>query len=115
MNRETVAGVIVDLGTVYPDLVEPSYTALLNNLTPQVRLLLLQRLNEIHLNEEMNRRLVLESSLEGPFWRIREEIARHMSYLLKATKDTPQQDAMNEIVVLWREFHYSICVCLWMV
>ena len=98
MHSETVAGVMVDLSAVFPELVAPELSTLMNNLIPQVRLLLLQRLDEIQLNEELVNRLVLESPMDGPLWRIREEIARHICCLLVATKDTPQQEAVNEMV-----------------
>lgn len=95
---EMIAGVIVDLSSIYPDIVEPIFRVLLEDPTPQVRLIFLQRLDEIQLNENLINRLVLDEALEGPAWRIREEIAKHMSCLLKATQDSPQQQALLNIV-----------------
>ena len=100
MYSETIASVVVDLSIIYPDLVTPLITALLDDPLPQVHLIFLQRLNEIHLNEYLIRRLVLEESMEGPNWRVREEVAKHMACLLVAAKDTPQMALLLTIVSL---------------
>ena len=104
-SREQVAGVVVDLGKVYPNNVKPLFELLLNSPAPQVRLLLLRRLNEVTLNETLVSRVVLDENLDGPDWRVREEVAKHMAYLLSATKDTPQQDKLIDIVCDEREVH----------
>lgn len=98
MSSEMIANVIIDLSSIYPDIVEPIVRVLLEDPSPQVRLIFLQRLDEIQLNENLINRLVLDETLEGPAWRIREEIAKHMSHLLKATENTPQQQALLNIV-----------------
>ena len=95
---EQITGVVIDLSKLFPDKVATLFDLLLTSPTPQVRLLLLRRLNEVTLNETLVRRVVLDEGLDGPDWRVREEVAKHMAYLLSSTQGSPQQDKLIEIV-----------------
>ena len=95
---EQITGVVIDLSKLFPDKVPPLFDLLLTSPTPQVRLLLLRRLNEVTLNETLVRRVVLDEGLDGPDWRVREEVAKHMAYLLSATRESEQQGKLLEIV-----------------
>ncbi|KAK8804943.1 hypothetical protein WA171_006908 [Blastocystis sp. BT1] len=94
---EQITGVVIDLSKLFPDKVATLFDLLLTSPTPQVRLLLLRRLNEVTLNETLVRRVVLDEGLDGPDWRVREEVAKHMAYLLSSTQGSPQQDKLIEI------------------
>lgn len=98
MCSEQITGVVIDLSKLFPEKVASLFDLLLTSPTPQVRLLLLRRLNEVTLNESLVRRVVLDEGLDGPDWRVREEVAKHMAYLLNSTKGSPQQDKLIEIV-----------------
>lgn len=97
MITEQITGVVIDLSKLFPDKVPPLFDLLLTSPTPQVRLLLLRRLNEVTLNETLVRRVVLDEGLDGPDWRVREEVAKHMAYLLSATRESEQQGKLLEI------------------
>ena len=94
---EQIASVVIDLAPAFPEKTAALFDLLLTSPTPQVRLLLLRRLNEVTLNESLVRCVVLDESLDGPDWRVREEVAKHMACLLSATKDSPQQAKLLEI------------------
>lgn len=96
--REQIASVVIDLGCVLPDKVSALFDLLLASPSPEVRLLLLRRLDEVTLTQSLVSRVVLDESLDGPDWRVREEVAKHMAYLLSATKDTDQQARLLDIV-----------------
>ena len=96
--RESVAGVIIDLISMYPKEMEPLLDKLLTSPTPAVRLLLLKRLDEIKLTESIIQKVILSESLDGPDWRVRDEVANHMAYLLKATNGTEMQLRLLDIV-----------------
>ena len=97
-GSEQIASVVIDLAPAFPEKTAALFDLLLTSPTPQVRLLLLRRLNEVTLNESLVRCVVLDESLDGPDWRVREEVAEHMACLLSATKDSPQQAKLLEIV-----------------
>lgn len=97
-RREQIASVVIDLGCVLPDKVNALFDLLLASPSPEVRLLLLRRLDEVTLTQSLVSRVVLDESLDGPDWRVREEVAKHMAYLLSATKDTDQQARLLDIV-----------------
>ena len=97
-GSEQIASVVIDLAPAFPEKTAALFDLLLTSPTPQVRLLLLRRLNEVTLNESLVRCVVLDESLDGPDWRVREEVAKHMACLLSATKDSPQQAKLLEIV-----------------
>ena len=93
-----MTSVVIDIGPIFPDKVSALFDLLLQAPSPEVRLLLLRRLDEVALTPALVNRVVLEESLDGPDWRVREEVAKHMACLLSATKDSPQQAKLLEIV-----------------
>ena len=74
-GSEQIASVVIDLAPAFPEKTAALFDLLLTSPTPQVRLLLLRRLNEVTLNESLVRCVVLDESLDGPDWRVREEVA----------------------------------------
>lgn len=110
---EQVASVVVDLCQRFPEKVNPLFELLLKSPAPQVRLLILRRLDEIALNENLVNSVVLSENLEGPDWRVREEVAKHMAYLLSSTQGTPQLEKLIDIVGSERAVERSTCSCSW--
>ena len=94
---EQVASVVVDLCKLFPEKVNPLFELLLKSPAPQVRLLILRRLDEVALNESLVSSVVLTENLDGPDWRVREEVAKHMAYLLASTQGTPQLEKLIDI------------------
>ena len=99
-SSEQVASVVVDLCKLFPEKVNPLFELLLKSPAPQVRLLILRRLDEVALNESLVSSVVLTENLDGPDWRVREEVAKHMAYLLASTQGTPQLEKLIDIVAM---------------
>ena len=97
---EVVASVSIDLFKSYPEEIPGLFNVLFEDITPQVRLIFLKRLNELTLTSEIIQKLVFEASLDDQNWRVREEIANHMNHLLASTKESSSQEQHKSLITI---------------
>ena len=97
---EVVASVSIDLFKSYPEEIPGLFNVLFEDITPQVRLIFLKRLNELTLTSEIIQKLVFEASLDDQNWRVREEIANHMNHLLASTQESSSQEQHKSLITI---------------